>query len=89
MLPVPKSREVQCLSKSSVAQLMSYAIFIVNETSSSVTVPSTKQGPCSDSARSGVTPEAISKPPRLLVGQRAREIGRKHRRGSFASAGRC
>ena len=48
-----------------------YAIFIVNETSSSVTVPSTKQGPCSDRARSGPTPEAISKTPRRSIGQRA------------------
>ena len=65
-----------------------HAIFIVNKTSSSVTVPSTKQGPYSDSARSGPTPETISKPPRLLIGQRAREISRKRRRESFASAGR-
>ena len=43
MLPVPKSRGVQCLSESSVARLM-YAIFIMNETSSSVTVPQTKRG---------------------------------------------
>ena len=43
MLPVPKSRGVQCLSESSVARLM-YAIFIMNETSSSVTVPPTKRG---------------------------------------------
>ena len=61
MLPVPKPRGVQCLSESSVAQLI-YAIFIVNKTSSSITVPSTKQGPCSDRARSGLTPQAISKP---------------------------
>ena len=88
MLPVPKSRGVQCLSESSVARLV-YAIFIVNETSFSATVPPTKQGPCSDSARSGPTPEAISNASRLLVGQRSREIGRKGRRGSFASAGRC
>ena len=88
ILPVLKSRGVQCLSKSSVARLI-YAIFIVNETSFSVTVPSTKQGPCSDSERSGPTPQAISKPPRRLVGQHAREIGRKRRRGTFASAGRC
>ena len=86
MLPVLKSGGVQRLSESSVVRLM-YAIFIVNETPFSVTVPSTKQGPCSDSARSGPTPEAISKPPRLLIGQRAREIGRKRRRGSFASVG--
>ena len=87
MPSVHKSRGVQCLSESSVARLM-YAIFIVNETSPSVTVPPTKQGPCFDSARSGPTPESISKPSRLLVGQRSREIGRKRRRGSFASAGR-
>ena len=87
MLPVPKSRGVQCLSESSVARLM-YAIFIVNETSSSVTVFPTKQGPCSDRAGSEPTPEAISKTPRLIIGQRAREIGRKRRRGSIASAGR-
>ena len=77
------SPRVQCLSESSVARLI-YAIFIVNETSSSVTVPSTKQVPCSDSARSEPTPEAISKTPRFLIGQRAREIGRKRRRGSFS-----
>ena len=76
MLSVPKSRGVQFLSESSVARLI-YAIFIVNETSSSVTVPSTKQGPCSDSAKSGATPEAISKPPRRLIDQRAREKCRK------------
>ena len=88
MLPVPKSRGVQCLSESSVARLLC-AIFIVNETSSSVTVPPTKQGPWSDNARSKPTPEAISKPSRLLLGQRVREISRKLRRGSIASAGRC
>ena len=43
MLPVPKSRGVQCLSESGVARLI-YAFFIVNETSSSVAVPLTKQG---------------------------------------------
>ena len=37
----------------------------------------TKQGPRSDSARSGWTLKAIFKPSRLLVGQRARETGRK------------
>ena len=37
------------------------AILVVNETSSSVTVPPTRQGPCSGSARPGPTPEAISK----------------------------
>ena len=37
------------------------AILVVNETSSSVTVPLTKQGPCSDRARPGPTPEAIPK----------------------------
>ena len=88
MSPVPKSRGVQCLSESSVARLI-YAIFIIKETSSSVTVPPTKQGPCSDSARSGPTPEAKAKTSRLLVGQHVLEIGRKLRRGSFASAGRC
>ena len=88
MLPVPKSRRVKCLSESSVARLI-YAIFIVNETSFSVTVPPLNQGACSDSARSGPTPEAISKTSRLLVDQCAREIGRKLRRGTFASAGRC
>ena len=77
MLPVPKSRGVQCLSESSVVRLI-YAIFTVNDTLSSVRVPSTKQGRCSDRARSGPTPEAIFKTPRLLIGQRAREIGRKH-----------
>ena len=44
MPPVNKFREVQCLSEASVVRLM-YASFIVNETSSSVTVPPTKQGP--------------------------------------------
>ena len=40
-----------------------FANLVVNETSSinSVTVPPTRQGPCSDSARRGPTPEAISK----------------------------
>ena len=88
MLPVSKFKGVQCLSESSVARLI-YAIFIENETLFSVTEPPTKQGPCSDSARPGPTPEAISKPSRLLVCQPAREISRKLRRGSFASAGRC
>ena len=64
MLPVPKSRGVQCLSESSVSR-MNNAIYIVNKTSSSVKVPSTKQGQCSDSARSGPMLEALSKPPRL------------------------
>ena len=50
MLPVSESREVQCLSESSVARLI-YAIFIVNEALSSVTVPPTKKGSCFDSAR--------------------------------------
>ena len=36
-------------------------IAVVNETSSSVTVPPTRQGPCSDSARPRLTPEAIAK----------------------------
>ena len=76
MLPVPKSGGVQCLSESSVARQL-YAIFIVNKTSSSLAAPSTKQEACCDSARSGPTPEAISKTSRLLIGQRAREIGRK------------
>ena len=71
MLPVPKSREVQRRSRSSVVRLI-YAMFRVNETSSSVTVPPTKQAPWSDSARSGPKPEANSKPARLLVGPRAR-----------------
>ena len=34
---------------------------VVNETSSSVTVPPTRQGPCSENARPRPTPEAISK----------------------------
>ena len=38
-----------------------YCNLVVNETSSRVTVPPTRQGPCSDSARPGPTPEAISK----------------------------
>ena len=71
MLPVPKSRGVQCISVSSVTRQI-FAIFVVNKTPSSVTVPSTKQGPCSDSAKSGATPEAIFKTPRLLIGQRSR-----------------
>ena len=37
------------------------AVLVVSETSSSVTVPPTRQGPCSDSARPGPTPEAIAK----------------------------
>ena len=37
------------------------ANLVVNETSSSVTVPPTKQGPCSENARPRPTPEAISK----------------------------
>ena len=41
MLPIPNTTGVQCLSESSVARLI-YAISTVNETSSSVTVPSTK-----------------------------------------------
>ena len=35
------------------------ANLVVNETSSSVTAPPTRQGPCSDSARPGPTPEVI------------------------------
>ena len=38
------------------------AILVVKEMSSSVTVPPTRQGPCSDSVRPGPTPEAISEP---------------------------
>ena len=37
------------------------ANLIVNETWSRVTVPPTRQGPCSDSAGPGPTPDAISK----------------------------
>ena len=85
MLPVPKSRRVQCLSESNVARL-TYAIFIVNKTLSSVTVPPTNHEPCSDSERSGLTPEAIFKPSRVLVGQRARGIGQKLRQGRFGNA---
>ena len=48
MLPVPKSRGVQFLSESSVARLI-YAVFIVIETRSSVAVPPTIQGSCSES----------------------------------------
>ena len=44
-------------------------------------------GPCSDSARPGPTPEAISNF-LALVGRRVREIGRKLRRRTLASAGR-
>ena len=76
MLTVSNSGGVQCLSESSVTRLI-YANFMVNKTSFSFTVPLTKQGPCSDSATSGPTPEAISKTPRPLIGQRAREIGQK------------
>ena len=57
MLPVSKSRGSQCFSESSVVRLI-YAIFILNETSSSVTVAPKKQGPRPDSARSGPTQEA-------------------------------
>ena len=88
MLLVPKSTGVRGLSESSVARLM-HAIFIVNETLSSVTLPPTKQGLCSDNAKSRPTPEAISKPSRLIVGQRAVEMVRKRRQERFASAGRC
>ena len=87
-MPVSKSKGVQCLSESKVARLI-HAISIVNETSSSVTVPPTKQEPCSDSPWSGPKPEAISTSSRLLVGQRVRKIGQKLRRRTFASAGRC
>ena len=76
MLPVPRSRGVRCLSKSSVARMI-FAFSIVSETLFSITVPSTKQGPCSNSAKSGPTPQAIYKPSRLLIDQRVREIGRK------------
>ena len=88
MLLDSKSRRVQCLSESNVAQL-AYVILIVNETSSSVTVPPTKQGPCSDSARLELTPETISKTSRIFIGQRVQEIGRKLRRRTFASASSC
>ena len=52
MLPVPKSRGVQCLSESNAAR-STYAIFMLNKTSSSVTVPPTKPGPCSDGEWAG------------------------------------
>ena len=58
MLLDHKSGRVQSLSEPTVTRLI-YAIFFVNETSSSVIVSPTKQGPCSDSARSGPTPKAI------------------------------
>ena len=57
MLLVFKFRGIQCLPELSVARLI-YAIFIVNETSSSVSVP-----PCSGSARPEAPPEATPKPP--------------------------
>ena len=47
MMLVPKPRGFQCFSGPSVGQLI-HTIFKVNETSSIVTVPPTKQGPCSD-----------------------------------------
>ena len=61
---------------------------VVNETSSSVTVPPTRQGPCSDNAKAGPTPEAISQNFQALVGRRVREIGRKLLKTTLASAGR-
>ena len=88
MLLVSKSRRVQRLSESSVARLM-YAILIVNGTSFSAAVPPTRQGPCSDGARAGPTPEAMSNTSRLLVGPRVRKTGRTLRRRTFVSAGRC
>ena len=60
-------------------------ILVVNETSSSVKVLPTRQGPCSDSARRGPTPEAISKTPWLWS---AGAIGRKLLWRTLASAGR-
>ena len=65
------------------------AISLVKEISSTVTVPPTRQEPCSDGAMPGPTPEAISKPSWLFVGRRVRKIGRKLRRKTFVSAGRC
>ena len=74
-------------------------IFVVNEKLSRVTVPPTRQRPCSDSARPGPTPETISKSSwadarnylqifLALVGRCIREIGRKLLRRTLASAGR-
>ena len=63
------------------------AILVVNEASSSVTVPPPRQGPCSDNARRGPTPEAISKISSLYSAGTS-EINRKLRRRTLASAGR-
>ena len=63
-------------------------ILVMNETSSSVTVPPARQGACFDSARRGSTPEAISKNFLALARRRVREIGRKLRKRTLASAGR-
>ena len=88
LLPVSKSRRVHCRCELSVARLV-HAFFKVNETSSSIIVLPMNQGPCSDSARSGPTLEAISTSSRLLVGESVRKTGRKLPRSTFVSAGQC
>ena len=61
----PVSRSATHLLGAMASPPLYIAILLVNETSSSVTVPPTRQGPCSDSARSGPMQEAISKTSRL------------------------
>ena len=52
------------------------ANLVGNETSSSVTVPPTRQGACSDRAKPGSTPEPVQNF-LALVSRRVREIGQK------------
>ena len=57
----PVSRSATHLQGAMTSPPLCIAILAVKETSSSVTVPSTRQGPCSDNERTGSMPEAISK----------------------------
>ena len=58
--PVSKSAtHLNCVKASTPPCI---AILVMNETLSSVTVPPTRQGACSDCARPRPTPEAMSRP---------------------------
>lgn len=60
---------------------------MLTEPSSSVVVTPTRHTPCSDSAREGSIPGATAKPSGPICGC-VSKIGREHRRGTWASAGR-
>ena len=63
------------------------ANLVVNETSSSVTVPPTRQGPCSDNEAKADARSYLQNF-LALVGRRVREIGRKLLKKTLSSAGR-